>query len=163
MSREIRFRAKRKDDTIHNGAWVYGHYFVAPLTDENSGMPTESGWSFLSGGDAKHCIESDGVVFVVDVETLGEFTGLLDKGDMEIYEGDVANVYLMPCSPDEEMYKAQIEFVDGCFAFADGKNDLPALHALRYEPYTNGYHPCECRVIGNIHDNPELMKTEVSQ
>lgn len=81
--RETKFRGKRAD----TGEWVYGNYFVSPLTDENSGTPPSSGWFFLSG-DSKHCIEQNHVVFVIDPETLGEFTGILDQTHKEIYEGD---------------------------------------------------------------------------
>lgn len=89
MTREIEFRGRRLD----NGHWVYGRYFRAPLTDENSGMPAEAGWFFLSGGDIKHCIESDGIAFVIDVETLGEYTGLNDNNaNTEIYECDIIDV-----------------------------------------------------------------------
>lgn len=38
MTREIKFRAKR----IDNNDWVYGHYFISPLTDENSGTKPEA-------------------------------------------------------------------------------------------------------------------------
>lgn len=64
----IRHRAKRIDRDI----WVTGHYFQAPLTDENSGAPPEAGWFFLSGADqpTRHLIEDDGVAFTIDPTTL---------------------------------------------------------------------------------------------
>lgn len=67
----IRHRAKR----IDRDAWVVGHYFQAPLTDENSGAPQEAGWFFLAAPDqpTRHLIEDDGVAFTVDPATLEPF------------------------------------------------------------------------------------------
>ena len=60
------FRGQR----IDNDEWVYGHYFIAPLTDENSGTDPECGWYFLSG-EKRHCISTEhGVVYVVVAETV---------------------------------------------------------------------------------------------
>ena len=73
---DIKFKAKR----IDNGIWVSGHYFVSPLTDENSGTSPDKGWFFLSDGIKRHCIERDGVVFVVDSETIKRDFGVEDEG-----------------------------------------------------------------------------------
>lgn len=66
MKREIKFRAKR----IDNENFVEGNYFKTPLTDENSGLNTSTGWFFLADGITRHCIEQNGVAFVIDPETL---------------------------------------------------------------------------------------------
>ena len=67
---------------------------------------------------------------------LMQFTGLLDKNGKEIYEGDI---YL-----PRDGVKRIIEFKDGCFA---EKNSFPTF---RIE--LGG------EVIGNIYENPELLK-----
>jgi len=60
------FKAKR----IDNGEYVTGCYFIAPLTDENSREKSECGLFFLSG-ETRHCISTlEGVVFVIDPESL---------------------------------------------------------------------------------------------
>jgi len=66
MKKEIIFTGKR----IDNGEIVKGHYFTPPLTDENSGLPPETGWFFLAGGERRHCIEKDGVVYTVTPESV---------------------------------------------------------------------------------------------
>ena len=59
---KVIFKGKR----IDNGQEVYGYYFVSPLTDENSGTSSDKGWFFLSG-EKRHCISTEnGVVYVVD-------------------------------------------------------------------------------------------------
>jgi len=62
----LRFRGKR----IDTGEWVSGYYFKTPLTDENSGTEPEAGWFFLTGAP-RHCISTeDGVVYVVEGDTV---------------------------------------------------------------------------------------------
>src|SRR5690349_21775401 len=82
--REIKFRGLR----IDNKEWVYGYYFLSPLTDENSGTDSSAGWFFLTG-ETRHCISRDGVVYVVDPATVGQYTELKDKNDVEIYDGSI--------------------------------------------------------------------------
>ena len=43
MERVIKFRGKRVD----TGVWVYGHYFISPLTQENVNCDPKDGWFFL--------------------------------------------------------------------------------------------------------------------
>ena len=88
FKKEIKFRAKTSD-----GRWVYGHYFQTPLTDENSGTSPSAGLYFLSG-EKRHCISNEnGAVFVIDINTLGQYINKIDITGKEVYEGDVINVY----------------------------------------------------------------------
>jgi hypothetical protein len=138
--RDYKCRGRRKD----NGEWVYGYYFTTPLTDEDSGAPPEAGWFFLTG-ETRHCIAQDGAVFVVDPSTVGQFTGLKDKNGVEIYEGDILL--------RRNRRYTTIVFDQGSFETQGSGGLCP----LRYIELVNSQ-TLDALVVGNIHDNPELLK-----
>lgn len=79
-------------------------------------------------------------------DTVGQFTGLRDINGKDIYEGDILDVNYA----DEESY-LEVRFVRGVFAFlwdGDLDDEFPC-NAPTHE---------WAKVIGNIHDNPELIK-----
>lgn len=135
--REIKFRGKRLD----NGEWVVGSYIEAENRD-------------LSIAHQIVPYESGEAVREVDPDTVGQFTGLKDRNAREIYEGDI-----LKSARDGRLYV--VKFWIGMFyASVEECNKgifggFP-LHALT-ENEESGY---ECDIIGNIHDNPELLKTE---
>ena len=76
---------------------------------------------------------------------LMQFTGLYDKNGKEIYESDIVEV-TRQCIWE----KGIVVFIDGCF-FIKVNETLLAL----YECEPNNY---ELKAIGNIYENPELLK-----
>ena len=83
----------------------------------------------------------------VNPYTVGQFTGLYDKNKKEIYDGDILKVPGL-CE------KIEVRFVRGVFAFlwnGDLDDEAP-INAPTQE---------WAEVIGNIHDNPEILKRKM--
>lgn len=124
--RQIKFRGK---ETSKPNRWMIGHYYE------------ENGASFIwVKGEMKNWpIE-------VDAETVGQFTGLLDKNGKEIYEGDIILL------GKNKTYTAQIVYRnDSLRIYSVGGYFIGDLDYIRQ----CGIDYCE--VIGNIIDNPELL------
>lgn len=131
MNREILFRGKR----IDNGEWVEGYYFI----DLENKKP------YIMLKERRETIE-DWMVKSIEVipETVGQFTGLLDKNGKRIFEGDIFGNNHVPCR--------HVIFKDGSFCFnvvhSQGADILSQDRVGRLE------------IIGNIHDNPEILTTK---
>ena len=151
--REILFRGKRK-----NGEWVEGFYSQfhnRPTIDEPNSHQIfeliEEGVRFLKSSIG-------GYWHIVDPETIGQYTGLTDKNGKKIFEGDIL------ISPIGR--KATVEF--GTYKPFSTKNsdDFESwmLNVKGYGTCGLGKHCAEyMEVIGNIHDNPELLKGGVQE
>lgn len=88
----------------------------------------------------------------VDPTTVGEFTGLKDKNGKEIYEGDVIR---SPLSEDKTR-PHRIFYHTGNAAFMGALVDRKELCYLRLDQ--DWIYKFGKEVIGNIHDNLELLK-----
>lgn len=118
--REILFRGKRVD----NGEWVEGDYAKSWL------MPR---YKFIEDEFDKH---------IVQPETVGQFTGLIDKNGQKIFEGDLFM---------NGQSLRIIEFYNGNFTcIKPDRSEGILLSFIVNNPKNT--------VIGNIHDNPELIK-----
>lgn len=128
--REILFRGKREIDA----KWIYGLYSDDYVydTDFPCIIPLRSGNNSLD--------------WAVIRETVGQYTGLTDKNGRRIFEGDI----LKFTDADGRDVYLNVVFEDGAFLMEeDGviNSDLiPSYDCLGVE------------VIGNIYDNPELLK-----
>ena len=126
--REILFRGKRLD----NSEWVVGDF----LHDAYISEPKEFVviWNL-----------SEHTRGAVDPATVGQFTGLTDKNGKKIFEGDIVKAPdVIHC--DEIRIKGNVfvvRFGNGLFYL--NRKGGNALLNKTYE------------VIGNIHDNPELL------
>lgn len=123
---------KFRGKRVKDGAWLHGCYIL------NRG---------------EHFIAPDGIQppgatawdFEVDPATVGQFTGLTDDCGADIYEGDILAA--------EDLYRCMtvvVEFRRGAFYFVDRGGGI----AYFFDEFGH------TAIIGNIHDNPELLKRD---
>lgn len=154
--RTIKFRAKIKAESFElklamldksEGEWVCGDLHICDTKIPHI-----------------HCVMDK---YPIDVSTIGQYTGLKDKNGKEIYEGDIVewiffyndfscNGGAMEC---EQLLKGVIEWYQGGFIFSVLENDFEnacyySISALHTDVQS------DVSIIGNIHDNPELLKQE---
>ena len=132
--REILFRGKQ----IDNGEWVEGNLFVSD-TD---------GRTHILIGNRIITIEWE-----VGPSTVGQFTGLTDKNGKRIFEGDIVRFAERWIGGEDVSIVEQVVFDEGGFC----TNRYFLNNWLRNGIY--GITKLEgIEVIGNIHDNPELLE-----
>ena len=132
--REILFRGKGKKDDV----WYHGS------------LQCFKGYSIFST-DWKNFI-------TVKSETIGQFTGLTDKNGVKIFEGDIVRIH-------RYNYMAVIAFHHGCFGYCFTGYDEDGEYSVFNATFDNDdcsshYGHDIVEVIGNIHDNPELLEVK---
>lgn len=139
--REILFRGKSKG--INRGEWIYGSF----VEDTNLNAC---------------CIRDKSLVYeLVDRETVGQYTGLTDKNGKKIFEGDIISAITLDTGKEQRAVICFGNFVDennddeyiGFFIEFDGIKTT--ITQLLMEECKN-----RIEIIGNIHDNPELLEVE---
>jgi len=146
MKREIKFRGLTKD--IYTGEWsfVYGLYvFMIGIGSDGIEQTFETPPTMDEpcGGSAYKRFE-------IKNDTLGQFIGITDNKGYELYEGDVVDIH-HPCWSE----KCVIEFKHGSFIFrCISKNDVQNTVV---PGYTFMKEKLEVELIGNIHENKELI------
>lgn len=129
MTREIKFRGKNLD----NEEWVCGFYRQYPIY-KSCGTCVDH---------INHFIDHDCESEFVHPDTVSQYTGLKDKNGKEIYEDEI----LTDCHGSI----GAVEWDNGRFVVNFGGGDVFEIGECFNESY-------EVWSIGNIHDNPELLK-----
>lgn len=136
MNRAIKFRGKRVD----NGEWVYGAYFI--VEDEEHFILDNCRTLHFTAGDSVF------TGFPVAGFSVGQFTGLKDKDGKEIYEGDIVEVIPINGFRKPDKTTAVVIWNDDFATFAHSNDKC--FDWVRYDG--------KFIIVGNIHDNPELLK-----
>ena len=132
---EILFRGKRTD----TGKWIYGQLARYNLRFDVANM-----------------VDEHEMLVPVLTKTIGQFTGLTDKNDKKIFEGDVVaqNWYDHDEPSDDSFGEVVFCEYDCSFSVLDVQKDgivpLGRCHAYHWE----------VEVIGDIHDNSELLENQ---
>lgn len=145
MNREILFRAKH----IHaitgnehlNGTWVHG---------------------YLSDKDYIYDKSLEGE-FLIDEDTICQYTELTDKNGKKIFEGDILRGFQYPfCCDGEYNYYAEIFFENCSFMTYTHKNPSSCVRGISdgNTDLMEDWVSEDWEVIGNIYDNPELLEEE---
>lgn len=132
--REILFRGKNE-----YGVWVYGMYI--PYQNGEAAILYEK--FSAHGYEATELCQRSKVI----PETVGQFTGITDRNGNKIFEGDILS------------FADVLGFVNynyGCYCVKTNKPDWhsrtnPAIDIIMCE------YEEKVQVIGNVHDNPELI------
>lgn len=129
--RNIKFRGKS------NGEWVYGLLLKSDKDDEYQ-------YLIQSENEKCKCCGKELVkYFITDEETIGQYTGLKDKNETEIYEGDI--VYIIP------------EDETGVIEWDNEMARYIVIYDNIITDFDNWYGE-DLEVIDNIYDNLELLE-----
>lgn len=142
--REILFRGKRVDNgEWHEGLLTYNFEEFTAITNQKRNEQYPS---------LMDCFTEE-----VIPATVGQYTGLKDKNGKKIFEGDIIHTLYANCKKNELV--EEVEFFNG--SFMAKKYSLYAKIAGAESPkhfeFDKSVYMIECEVIGNIHDNPELL------
>ena len=139
--REILFRGKRLD----NGEWVYGSFCMDALEQFNGLCGVDGFIRLYDKGKGKM------QTYEVDRETVGQYTGLMDKNGKRIFEGDIVKT-------SDIAHEGVIQIPGESFEIAMRKECWVMVAGEDWD-FLETNHEC-IEVIGNIHDNKSLLNNQ---
>lgn len=141
--REILFKAKR----IDNGEWVEGYLVKACQNTYPNGYEIIDAHGI--NYDELDCWQPFFISYEVDEKTICQYTGITDKNGNKIWENDIIR---------------HEDLTNGRYIFREQpvKNSYVKWNksCTRFERSDGGslYHSKKVEVVGNIFDNPDLLK-----
>lgn len=141
--REILFKAKRAD----TGEWVEGYYIyhinrtICPFGD--SIKPEDEQHVIMQDGFSDWNMPRDTVHFDIAPETLCQYTGLKDKNGNRIWENDIVKIGA------NTLVRWNGKYAGWCLTQKGWMYDHFFGEAIS---------PCDCEVVGNVFDNPDLFE-----
>ena len=134
--REILFRGK----DLRTGEWVFGSFGIFTELDGSGPMQYDI---MAAQEESSHPVNPD---------TVGQYTGMTDKNGRKIFEGDILKGEYELDGAHGEFHEAVL-WEGGSWAIQECGYDYTA-DILTDET------AAECVIVGNIHDNPELMEVQ---
>lgn len=138
--REILFRGKK----VHSDKWLYGVPVKGTEKDVNEMIMIAS--VFDQEGYCCRGCNLDPVI----PETIGQFTGLTDKNGKKIFEGDILEITERGVTARGGVVRFEYGYAGGWVVCDPQKETSHCTLSLRKD----------VEVIGNIHDNPELIEVK---
>jgi uncharacterized phage protein (TIGR01671 family) len=140
LVREIKFRGLES----MTGDWVYGNL-----------VQTGVGMRYII---PRNLIGDVIPQWLVDRDTVGQYTGLKDKNGKEIYEGDIVEFTWFDYVGSDTQFKGLVKYRSGLYEI--WKNDKTEFFGSDGAFILNHVwlQDEEFEVIGNIYENPELLK-----
>ncbi len=149
---EIKFRAKDTDSR----KWLYGYYvfhmktILCCATDEEVKENEEH--LLIFDGCCDWNLPMPWYKADIDHKTLGQFTNLQDANGKDVYDGDIVidelnRKWVIYNAPGGFRFCREIEYIDQNRIIENGLS----------EPQNAAWFKENCKIIGNIYDNPELL------
>lgn len=132
MGIELQCRGKR----LNGGKWVCGHY------------------TYLENNNRHFISDGSGANYPVDPNTVGRYIGVKDINNLYVCEHDIVRLARSVCHQfDIREPVGKVYYHKGIFFIGNREQLLDSVYALSdYKFILRG------EVIGNIFDNPELLK-----
>ena len=164
--REILFRAKQKD----KGNWVEGYYIRQDETtycfkEDYERHPENTKHYIVFDMPTDWGLPNRHLMAEIDPETICQYTGLTDKNGKRIWENDILKGFEYPFLCDGEFnYFATVEWSEEykyffLYTIKNSKSTVRGISEGNSELF-EGFSSNDWEIIGNIFDDPELLKGE---
>lgn len=159
--REILFRGK----SVNDGEWVFGSLVITTLEPVDDAPIKHYHIEDMTIGCFPNEFQS-GLSETIDPNTVGQFTGLTDKNGKKIFEADIirtsnGRISAVSVVKYGNFRPKMIYDMFGRYIGHFPKQDLHGVYCESSKEQMMLFDSPTCiEVIGNIHDNPELLEVE---